>query len=69
MAAPSHVNARGSFLRPPQLELDIADCDIKSLNSARASLNTETAFPFSRIFQQTSPTTLCRKKNAGDRKA
>jgi len=33
METPCSVNARGAFRRPPQPDLDIANCDIKILNS------------------------------------
>jgi len=39
MATPSWVNANGSFLRPPQPELDVAICDIKLTDSDRVNLN------------------------------
>src|SRR6266436_1437748 len=34
MTAPCSVKAKGSLRRPPHLELDVADCDIKFLNSS-----------------------------------
>src|SRR6516162_6555036 len=43
MTAPSSVNANGSFRRPPHRELDVANCDIKILNSGGVRRNMKPA--------------------------
>ena len=43
ITAPCSVNTSGSFRRPPQLELDVANCNFKSANSSAVSENAKSS--------------------------
>jgi hypothetical protein len=43
MIAPCSVNAQGRWRRPPQLRLEVTDCDLKIFNSAFVTRKTKSS--------------------------